>query len=350
MKQSVVIDGSFGEGGGQILRTSLALSALTGIPFRIFNIRANRKKAGLRPQHLQCVRAMAEIASARVEGAEIDSRELFFEPSEIRTGEFRFDIGTAGSVALVLQSVFPALATQRSESFLRITGGTHVPFAPCFHYLEHQWLPHLERIGFNATLAMKRAGYYPEGGGMITARIEPPSDLKPLALAERGELKRIYGFSAVSNLPLSIAERQQRRALKRLRGLDVEKKIEITPLPSKGMGTVLLLVAEFERSRVCYFGLGAKGKPAEKVADEAYQQLHDFLHTDAAIDRYLADQLLLPLSLVEAKSFISTERVTQHLITNAEVIKKFLPVEINIQGELDEQGFVHISGVNPKEI
>ncbi len=340
----VRIDGSLGEGGGQILRSSLTLSALTGKPLEIHNIRANRPKPGLAPQHVKAVEAAAAVCGAKVEGAQFGSQTLTFEPGEIRAGDYTFDIGTAGSTSLVLQTVFLPLSFAESPSTVSIEGGTHVPWSPSFHFLEKQYLPWMRRIGFDLDLKMERAGFYPRGGGLVQADIRPATHLSPISATERGRLQRIRGISGVANLPFSIGERQRARALKHLAGFGVPVEIETVEVPALSPGTFLFLAAEFEGSCCCASSLGARGKPAEKVADEAAGELAALIRSDGAIDKYLCDQLLLPLALIDGVSDLRTAEVTRHLLTNADIVRKFLPAEITIEGELGEAGTLRVVG------
>ncbi len=336
------IDGSQGEGGGQVLRTSLTLSILTRQPVHLYNIRAGRSKPGLQPQHLKSVEAAAAISAAEVRGAAPSSRELFFQPGEVHPGRYRFDIGTAGSTSLVLQTVYLPLSLAGGTSHLTITGGTHVPHSPCYHYLEGQWLPYVRQIGLDIDLSMEAAGFYPRGGGRIQATIRPSRELAPLEACERGALQRLAGLSAVANLDPEIAKRQKHQALRRLEPRFREAKIKTIGLPSPGKGTFLSLQAEFERSSCFYFGLGELGKHAERVADEAVDALESFLSTDGAVDQYLADQLLLPLAFAGGTSHVHTSQVTLHLITNAGILRLFLPLEIHIKGEIGQPGSITI--------
>src|SRR5262245_35268775 len=211
------IDGSLGEGGGQILRTSLALSLLTAKPFHLFNVRAGRPRPGLQPQHLMSVRAAATVGRANLQEASIGSTELTFEPGEIRPGNYRFDIGTAGATGLVLHTVYlPLMLGAREPSELTLTGGTHVSTSPSFHFLDTTWRGYLEKMGFRLRLRMVRAGFYPRGGGQVEVHLQPCDEVRPLRIVERGEV-RITGFSAVAGLPENIARRQARRAVTRLR-------------------------------------------------------------------------------------------------------------------------------------
>jgi RNA 3'-terminal phosphate cyclase (ATP) len=337
----IQIDGSMGEGGGQVLRTALTLAALTGQAMRINHIRAGRSKPGLRAQHLTAVEAIAQVVGAETQGARLGSTALTFIPGPITPGSYRFDIGTAGSTSLVFQTVFLPLSQGNETSTVAITGGTHVPWSPCTHYLEWSWLPILRELGYDARLTLKRAGFYPPGGGRIQAVIRPSGSLAPATLTERGALKEIRGLSASANLPGHIVDRQRRQALRRLKSQAITK-IETASLEAPSPGTFLILAAEFAHTRFCTFALGKKGKPAEKVADEAVDALEAFLASGAVVDRYLADQLLLPLATAAGPSALRTEAVTQHLLTNAAVIQAFLPIAIDIEGEQGAPGFVRI--------
>jgi RNA 3'-terminal phosphate cyclase (ATP) len=350
----IEIDGAQGEGGGQVLRSALTLSILTDQPFHIVNIRARRSKPGLAAQHLKSIDAAATISKAEVQGAHLGSRELSFKPGGLRSGRYKFEVGTAGATTLILQTILLPLSRTSSASTVIITGGTHVPASPCYHYIEMNWLPCLREIGMDATLSLGQAGFFPRGGGRIQATIRPSPHLRTLNLFQRGKMINLSGISAVANLPRSIAERQRRQALLRIKNLPalgnhIEPQIKIVELPSPVKGTLLLLLAEFENGRACYFSLGELGKPAEKVADEAVDRLEEFLESDGAIDQYLADQLLLPLSFADGVSTLRTSRVTSHLMTNAEILQLFLPVKIAIEGEIGETGIVRIVPQGSKE-
>jgi RNA 3'-terminal phosphate cyclase len=364
----IEIDGSLGEGGGQVLRSSLALSMLTRLPVHLTHIRARRPKPGLQAQHLAAVKAAAAISAAQVDGAALNSQELTFTPGDVRSDDYRFDIGTAGSTSLVLQTIFLPLAlanrllkaeaaptppTSRVlgadpdpeitvSSEVTLIGGTHVSWSPCFHYLDLQWLPYLRRMGIDATLELLLAGFYPQGNGQVRARIAPVREIAPLQLPERGALKGIRGISAVANLDMAIAERQRNQALQRLKGRHSKIDIELVELPARTKGTFLLLLAEFRHASACFVGLGALGKRAEQVADEACLWLEKFLAGTGAIDEYLADQLLLPLAFASGESKFRTAQVTPHLLTNAEVIRAFGVAEIEIGREHGKEGNVRV--------
>jgi RNA 3'-phosphate cyclase len=341
-KKNVQIDGRYGEGGGQILRTALSLSAILKVPVHIDHIRGNRKKPGLRPQHLIAVNALATITGAKVDGAKIDSNELVFEPGEIRGGNYSFHIGTAGSTGLVLQTIIPVLLFGKIPSQIQITGGTHVPWSPSFHYLKAVFLPILKNMGAEVSLEIDKWGWYPKGGGKIRAVIKNIHGLKEIFLSNRGTLINFHILSAVSNLPLSIAERQRDQALKRIKHLGIRPNISIENAPSPGQGTALFLAAQFEGSIAGYTSLGKKGKPAEEVADDACNKFINFLDSKGVIDIHLADQLVLYMALAGGRSTLIIESITEHLLTNIWVIEQFLPLKFDKE---EETGKIEVGGI-----
>jgi RNA 3'-terminal phosphate cyclase (ATP) len=344
----IEIDASFGEGGGQILRSALSLSVITGEAMRLANIRARRPQPGLKPQHLKAVEAAAQISAARVDGASLGSQTLSFEPQGLKGGDYVFEIGTAGSVGLLLQTLYLPLSLADRASRLTLVGGTHVPWSPCYHYLEWQWLPYLAQAGYHVDCTLERAGFYPPGGGIVHVNISPSRRLSPLNIGKRGHLLRIRGLSGVGRLPLSIAERQRKQAVEKLNDLGVPLEIELAEVPSFSPGTFIVLQAEFENSRCCSFALGERHKLAERVADEAVEELRADIASGGAIDAWLADQLLLPLALVHGRSELSVCRVSQHLRTNAELLGYFLPVTVDIEGDIGQPGRVRLQGTDVK--
>jgi RNA 3'-terminal phosphate cyclase (ATP) len=338
----ITINGALGEGGGQVLRSSLALSLITNKPFTIVNIRKRRAKPGLMAQHLKAVDAAAAVGMARVEGSQLGSQALTFEPSGTRSSNYNFDIGTAGSTSLVLQTILLPLSFACGDSTVTVIGGTHVPWSPCFHYLERHWLHYMQGMGFRIELKLDQAGFYPRGGGCVRAVIHPADKVLPMNLTHRGALKKIRGISAVANLDVSVAERQRIQAIKQLGDLSNYAEIEIMQLRARSKGTFLLLIGEFENSQCCFYGLGALRKRAEGVADEAVSEFLAFLASDGAIDHYLADQLILPMALARGASGIRTSKVTQHLTTNVGIVKMFLPVSIEIDGDIGHPGSIRI--------
>lgn len=337
------LDGSQGEGGGQILRTSLALSLITQTPFHLVNVRAGRSKPGLQPQHLASVRAAATIGSARLRGDSIGSQDLTFDPGPVAPGRYRFAIGTAGATSLVLHTIYLPLAYHaRQPSEIEIQGGTHVSTSPCFHFLDVTWRRYLEQLGFRLSLRMGRPGYYPRGGGEVSAILQPIERIRPLRLLSRGPMERVTGVSAVAGLPDHIAQRQARRATTRLtqRGLHVSIDTEQW---EGGPASVLLLRFESSPVPVLFGALGARGKPAEAVADEAVDQALTWWDSGAPVDAHSADQLVLPLALADGPSELKVAEVTRHLVTNIGVIRQFLPREISCDGEHGAAGVVRIA-------
>jgi len=341
-KKQVQIDGRYGEGGGQILRTALTLSAIFKVPVHIDHIRGNRKKPGIRPQHLIAVNSLATITGAKVEGAKIDSNELVFEPGEIRGGNYCFHIGTAGSTGLVTQTMIPVLLFGKISSLVQITGGTHVPWSPSFHYLKAVFLPALKKMGGEVSLAIDQWGWYPKGGGKIRVLIKNSQGLKAIHLSNRGKLINLHILSAVSNLPLSIAKRQREQALKRIEYLGLNPSISIENAPSPGQGTALFLTAQFEGSMGGFTSLGKKGKRAEEVADDACNEFIKFLNSKGVIDIHLADQLVLYMALAGGRSTLITESITEHLLTNIWVIEQFLPLKFDVE---EKRGKIGVDGI-----
>ncbi len=340
------IDGSFGEGGGQILRTALSLSCLFKKPFRIFNIRTGRKKPGLMPQHLTSVRAAQLLSRAGVKGDSAGSTELSFAPGEVKSGSFFFDIGTAGSTMLVLQTLIPAFIFTKARTGLILNGGTHVPFSPSFHYVSEVFIPFLKRLGIRTLLSIESYGFYPKGGGRIRAEIFPTGEMKPLRLPERGRMVALKGCSGVANLPLSIAERQTKSLLEKIhsemKDLRCAEALDLLDAPAPGQGTFIFLKAESEHSVAGFTSLGERGKKAEVVGEEAAVAFMDYYSADAALDPHLSDQLVLYLSLCDGESEFSTSRITQHLLTNLWVIGLFHEFKYSVEGERGKPGRVKI--------
>ncbi len=310
------------------------------------DVRAGRPKPGLQLQHLTALNAAAEISKAEVEGAVLGSQEIVFEPGETKSGNFSFNIGSAGSTTLVLQTLLPALAFARGDSTLRVTGGTSNPFAPSSWFVEKAFLPGVEKAGVNAAIEVEQFGYYPKGGGVLHGRVKAVKQINSFKLLERGNLKRLRGYSIVSNLLMGIAERMKTRALKNLSEAGFEARVELVNAPSAGQGAEFFLLAEYENCVNGFSALGEPGKPAEKVAGEAVHAFKDFHSTGACVEAYLADQLLLYAALAQGESAYSVSHVSRHLLTNAWVIKKFLPdcgIEVVTGGE-GGKGEVRVSG------
>ena len=336
------IDGNYGEGGGQILRSSLSLSAILNRPIRISRIRAGRKKSGLAPQHLTSVNAVAAITNAEVIGGRLGSQTLTFRPQRLSGGNYTFDIAeirpSAGALSLVFQSVAVPLSFAKVPSTVTLRGGTHVPWSPTVHYLQEIFMPMAAKFGFQGSIQLNRWGWYPKGGGEAIAKVQPSTAWRGAQLQYRGKLQAIYGISAASNLPEHIINRQHNQIRKRLEQFDSPVTIERIKGKSLGQGTLVFLKAEFENVQAGFSALGARGKPAERVADEACQALADFLESDAAIGPYLADQLILPMALARGESRFTTSQITRHLTTNIWLVEQFLPVQFEVNGAENESG------------
>ncbi len=325
----IIIDGSQGEGGGQILRSALALSLVTGQPFRIEKIRAGRKKPGLMRQHLTAVNAAAEIGDAEVDGNRIGSGELSFRPRALRPGRYHFAVGTAGSCTLVLQTVLPALCLADSASELVLEGGTHNPHAPPFDFLARSFVPQLERMGPRVRVALERAGFYPAGGGRMTVAIEPVTRLTPIALCERGAILGHRARALIARLARHIAERELRVVRRKLSWAEADFAVEEVA-DAAGPGNVLILEIIGEQVCEVFTGFGEWRVSAEKVADQTVRQVQEYLAAGVPVGPHLADQLLLPMALAGRGAF-RTLAPTRHTLTNIEVIKTFLEVEVNLE-------------------
>lgn len=322
------LDGSHGEGGGQILRTSLALSMVTGTAVHIRNIRARRARPGLMRQHLVAVQAAARISGARVEGAEIGSAELTFVPGEVKPGEHDLIVGTAGSTTLVLQTVLPALLRASGPSLLTLEGGTHNPLAPPFEFLDRAYLPLVRRMGPEIQAELERPGFYPAGGGRIVVTVEPSPRLSGFELLERGEVRRCRATAVLSRLPRHIGDRELGEVARRT-GWE-PSSLEIREVDSPGPGNVLLLEVESESSTEVFTGFGEKGVKAEDVAGRAVGEMQQYLAADVPVGEHLADQLLLLLALAGCGAF-TTLPLSGHTATQIDVIPQFLDVSIQVE-------------------
>ncbi|MGE5189037.1 MAG: RNA 3'-terminal phosphate cyclase [Gemmatimonadota bacterium] len=340
----IAIDGSHGEGGGQILRTALGLACLSGTAFRMFDIRRGRPRPGLSPQHLAAVEAARRICGARVSGDAPGSTELVFSPGGVRGGEIVLDVGTAGSAVLVLQTIIPALLFASGASEVVVSGGTHVPFSPCYGYAAGVFAPALRRLGLDIRLSIESYGFYPRGGGRIRARLFPAESIAPLRAVAPGRLVAATGESGVGNLPLAIAERQKEAALAKVRPAlaGVRADVRAVSVPTPGQGTFIFLAVESEGGAAGFCALGARGKRAEAVGEEAARALLDHVGTGAALDPHLADQLVPYLAMSGGESEFTTSRVTPHLLTNLWAVGLFRPFRYDVDGELGKPGRVRI--------
>ena len=331
-KQMIVIDGSTGEGGGQILRSSLSLSLATGTPVRIENIRAKRQKPGLLRQHLTAVNAAIEIGGGEADGATLASKTLTFTPGHVLAGVYKFTIGTAGSGTLVLQTILPALMTAGGTSHITIEGGTHNPMAPPFDFLKKSFLPVIARMGPKITADLSRYGFYPAGGGCFHVAVDPCERLTPIDSLERGEIVSRSSTAIIANLSRSIGRREIETVTKLLNWESQSSEL-VQTRDSVGPGNVIYVEIGTSTGLTQLFcGFGRLGASAEAVAAEAATAARSYLVSGAAVDEHLADQLLLPFALAGGGSF-TAEKLNSHARTNMDVITRFLPVEFRSSQE-----------------
>lgn len=328
----ITIDGSAGEGGGQILRTSLTLAMCSGTPFTLEHIRARRPKPGLMRQHLTCVTAAAQVCGAEVHGAELGSRSLRFVPGQVRAGSYRFAVGTAGSCTLVLQTLWPALMLAGAGSQVTLGGGTHNPMAPPFHFLERSYAPLMRRLGAGIGLQLRRLGFYPAGGGEMEAVIDSAdSSLQPFDLIERGAKRESFAECLTPALPGSVAQREL-DVLRRALGWELDQLR--TPATRQNEGPGNALMATLVHDNVCevFTQFGEKGVSAEKVAQLLVDEVRAYQQHTAALGPHLADQWILPLALATWKrrtaARYTATALTEHARTNFGIIEQFLPVRI----------------------
>lgn len=341
----ISIDGARGEGGGQILRSALTLALLTGKSFRLNRIRAGRPRPGLQPQHLACVEAAAAIApGTRFRGASLHSVALDFEPGAVVAGRYDFRIGTAGSTGLVLQTVFLPLALADGPSTVRIAGGTHVRASPCYDFLDRTWHAYLKAIGYRWNIGMIRPGFYPRGGGRIEASLEGirAEELQGLPEIDPKAGSAVHGRAITAGLPAGIGHRLAERAEALLGEAGVRSNFVTETWPG-GPGALLLLEMPSTPAPTLFLGLGEKGKPAERVAEEVVAELLEHRRSATpGVDSHSADQLLLPLAMVPGETRYPTVKVTRHLLTNIEITSLFLDRELRCLGLEGHPGWIEI--------
>ncbi len=340
------IDGAMGEGGGQVVRTSLALSLVTGRPVRLRRIRAGRDRPGLRPQHLTALRAAAEVGGAEVEGAEPGSTGIVYRPGRVRAGRYRFDVGTAGSAVLVLQTVLPPLLGADGASEVVVSGGTHAAHAPPHDFLAASLLPALARTGHALDPELERFGFHPAGGGRVRLRIRPVDDPDPLELTERGPERERRVRAVVSALPRHIAEREASvvHAMLRLRP-DAMEVVEVPEEEATGPGNAVMISLAFEHVTGVFTGFGRKGLPAEEVARGAAREALAWLEAGPPVGPRLADQLLPPLAAGPGGVYETVEP-TAHTRTQAELVRRFTERAVEVDRVAGGRWRIEVPGMD----
>lgn len=333
----IVIDGSRGEGGGQILRSSLALALATGTAVRIHRIRARRYRPGLLRQHLTAIKAAARVGCAYVEGAEMGSDEVLFEPGPITHGVYDFAVGTAGSTSLVLQTLLPALATVEGSSQVRVEGGTHNMASPPFDFLAESYGPLLQSMGLKIEFNLRRHGFYPAGGGSFVSSLSGSFNKAPLDLVDGGPVKRVTALALIAGIPARVAERELAVCH---RSLDLDRA-DIRDVASNGPGNALLVKVEREHLTTVFTGFGKRGLRAESLAKRLVKRVTNYLESGAAVEEHLADQLLLPMALAGGGQF-SCDCVSSHFTTNVETIETFLHARIQAIPDNDNRFLVRV--------
>ena len=352
----IEIDGSWGEGGGQIVRTSVALSAILGKPITIFNIRAKRSPPGLAPQHVTTVKAVAQLTNAKVNDLKVGSTRLDFSPNISNCGELYFDTGTAASTSLILQSIIPIIAFSTKQVHVELRGGTNNPWAPTIDYLQEVLLPTIMNIGFKVSVKLIRRGFYPKGGGIVQAIINPIEKLNPLILKEFGGIRRIYGLSYSSRLPSNITEKMTKSANKTLQDYKCVAAIiqneSLQPSDNHcaiSPGCGIILFAELSSGAIIVGdSLGDIGKPAEQVGFEAAKSLYEQILTCSPVDKHLGDQLIIYMGLANGCSEINVSQLTLHTITCIHILEKMIPIHFKVVGEKNKPTIITCEGIGLK--
>lgn len=346
----IEIDGSSGEGGGQILRSALCMAGILQKEVRIFNIRAGRPEPGLKAQHLTGAKAIATMCNASINGLEIGSAELAFRPGRIRGGSFQFDVGTAGSITLVLQALMPLFQFAPEQTNVEINGGTDVKWSPPIDYLRLVTLPILERMGFAMSLTVVKRGHYPKGGGMVKVISHPSGPLKPLDGQEPGRVNAIDGVSHAVKLPRHVAERQAADATKIICAKGLPRpttEIEFSENSSHlGAGSGIVLRARTENSAIIGGdSLGERGVPAEEVGRNCALVLVEEIESQTFLDRHMGDIVVPYLALAAGVSNVSVSRITQHVLTNIAVAEKVAGVQFDHVGDVGKPGSLRVTGI-----
>ncbi|MBC7085074.1 MAG: RNA 3'-terminal phosphate cyclase [Methanomethylovorans sp.] len=319
----IEIDGSYGEGGGQILRTAIALASITSTDVRIFNIRAHRPQPGLKAQHMKAIETAAKLCNGDVEGLYIGSQEITYFPMEIEGGKYTIDIGTAGSISLLLQCIMPMTAFSSGDILLEIIGGTDVAWSPTIDYLNNVTCIALKEMGYRCNIEILQRGYYPEGGGKVRASFKPA---KLYGFDFERKEENIKGISHSSKLPEHVAERQSEAAKRLLEKRGMKCEIDVYRKDEFSTGSGITLWSNYTGAS----SLGKKGVPAEKVGEMAAKNMIEYLTSGASVDRYLADQLITYMGIAGEGSF-TTDNITKHTLTNIYITELFMDVKFDIQ-------------------
>lgn len=331
------IDGSYGEGGGQILRTAVALSVLTGKTVEIKNIRANRPNPGIKPQHYVAIESIKELCQAETKGLEIGSSHLEFSPGEIRGGSYKFDIGTAGSITLVFQACLLCAVKTHEQIKIKVIGGTDVKWSPSWDYFEHVFLPLLKKMGLLVNSRLIRRGYYPKGGGEAELTIEPSAGIKPLKLDKKQEYSSVDGIIHIGNLPDHVSTRMKHAAIKTLVKNNLESSITVDEVRSLSTGTGITLWSKSKDAVLGSTVLGERGIPAEKIGETAAVELVNEIVLGVTLDVHAFDQVL-PYMAVACESEVSScvvQNVSGHAGTNMWLVKQFFDVDFESK-QVDE--------------
>lgn len=346
MPIALEIDGSYGEGGGQLLRSSVALSCLTGKAIRIFNIRGKRPNPGLQPQHMTALKAAAEVSGAKVQGLSVGSKEVYFEPKGIKGGKYYFDIKTAGSVTLVMQTLLPILSFADQPSEVTIIGGTDVPWSPTIDYFKYVALEAFRRLGIDATVELLRRGHYPRGGGKVVLRVRPVGEILPIVAVKRGRILSVRGVSHCTNLPAHVASRQASSALKILREGGIEDvRVAEERSEGEGPGSGIALWAWVEGGpNQGADAIGAREKRAEEVGREAAGKLLAELNTGMAVDRHLGDMLVIYMAVAKGHSEIGVSSLTLHAETMIWLTERFMDLNWRIERRADGTAVLSVDG------
>jgi RNA 3'-terminal phosphate cyclase (ATP) len=351
----IEVAGDMLEGGGQIIRTSIALASLAGVDVRVTKIREKRPNPGLQAQHVTAVTALARLCDAQTEGVIQGSRELIFKPRGHAAGKFRLDVGTAGSIPLILQALMPCLAFAAHDVELELIGGTDVKWSPSIDYVRLVILPTLQLMGYQANLVVNRRGHYPKGGGKVTFRVTPSKMLRAIEMTKRDQLNSIEGVSHCVKLPSHVAQRQVDAARNKL-AIDGygEAKVAIETYPPNqdwhvGPGSGITLVAKFMNGSILGAdSVGERGKPAERVGEDCAGKLIDEFKSHASFDRHLGDILIPFMAVAKGRSEISVSQITMHTLTNIHVAEKILNVKFQVNGRPGEFGTITVEGISLK--